>query len=77
MARARDRGLELGNLDATVVAQAPRLGPHLEAMRTAIAGFLAVEADRVNVKVTSTDALGAVGRSEGIAAQAVVLLESA
>jgi len=77
MARARSRGLELGNLDATLIAQEPRLGPHLEAMRDAISRCLEVEASRVNVKVTSTDGLGSLGRGEGIAAQAVVLLESA
>jgi 2-C-methyl-D-erythritol 2,4-cyclodiphosphate synthase len=71
---ARERGYALGNLDATVIAERPRLAPHQAAMRAAIAQLLnAPEAD-VNVKVTSTDQLGAIGRGEGIAAQAVVLL---
>jgi len=75
MAMVAERGLRVGNVDATVVAQEPRLGPHLEKMRSAMADLLGVEAERVNVKVTSTDQLGAVGRGEGIAALAVALLE--
>jgi 2-C-methyl-D-erythritol 2,4-cyclodiphosphate synthase len=71
----RERALALGNLDATVVAQVPRLAPHLEKMRAAIADLLGSPADRVNVKATSTDHLGHLGRGEGIAAFAVVLLE--
>jgi 2-C-methyl-D-erythritol 2,4-cyclodiphosphate synthase len=71
----RERGLVLGNLDATVVAQVPRLAPHLEKMRAGIADLLGSPADRVNVKATSTDHLGHLGRGEGIAAFAVVLLE--
>jgi 2-C-methyl-D-erythritol 2,4-cyclodiphosphate synthase len=70
-------GLRVGNVDATVVAQAPRLAPHLEKMRAAVADALGVEASRVNVKATSTDGLGAIGRGEGIAALAVVLLVEA
>ena len=70
----RERGYVVGNVDGTIVAQEPRLAPHLEKMCSAIAGRLGVAADRVNVKVTSTDRLGAIGRGEGIAAQAVALL---
>ena len=71
---ARERGYALGNLDATVIAEQPRLAPHQAAMRTRVAELLgAAEAD-VNLKLTSTDALGALGRGEGIAALAVVLL---
>jgi 2-C-methyl-D-erythritol 2,4-cyclodiphosphate synthase len=71
----RERGYSLGNLDATIVAQAPRLAPHTPAMRERIAKLLDVPAERVNVKVTSTDGLGTIGRGEGIAAQVVVLVE--
>lgn len=71
----RSRGYRLGNLDATIVAQEPRLAPHLDALQASVAKLLGVDAARVNVKVTSTDHLGAIGRAEGIAAQAVVLLE--
>ena len=75
--RMRERGFRLANLDATIVAQAPRLAPYLDKMRAVIADVLGVEADRVNVKATSTDQLGAIGRGEGIAAQAVALLVEA
>jgi 2-C-methyl-D-erythritol 2,4-cyclodiphosphate synthase len=67
-------GLALGNLDATVIAQAPALAPHLEAMRQHIAQALHAPLEAVSVKAKSTDGLGALGRGEGIAAQAVVLL---
>ena len=73
-AMARAAGFALGNVDATVVAQEPRLAPHLEKMRSAIAAVLDTEESRVNVKATSTDRLGAIGRGEGIAALAAVLL---
>ena len=70
-----ERGYALGNLDATVIAQAPALAPHLDAMRAQIAQALAAPLESVSVKAKSTDALGAIGRGEGIAAQAVVLLQ--
>ena len=70
-----ERGYVLGNLDATVIAQAPALAPHLDAMRAQIAQALAAPLESVSVKAKSTDALGAIGRGEGIAAQAVVLLQ--
>jgi 2-C-methyl-D-erythritol 2,4-cyclodiphosphate synthase len=76
-ALARERGFSLANLDTTIVAQEPRLAPHTEAMRERIAKLLDAPSERVNVKVTSTDRLGALGRGEGIAAFAVVLLERA
>ena len=77
LVRVRDAGFTLGNVDATVVAQRPRLAGHVAAMRESVAKLLGVPAGRVNVKVTSTDGLGAIGRAEGIAATAVVLVESA
>ncbi|MCA9513092.1 MAG: 2-C-methyl-D-erythritol 2,4-cyclodiphosphate synthase [Myxococcota bacterium] len=73
MRRARYR---VGNVDATVIAQAPRLAPHQPAMRARVAALLETREDDVNIKVTSTDRLGAFGREEGIAATAVVLLEA-
>ncbi len=76
LARMRARGFTLGNVDATVIAQEPRLASHQAAMRGRIAALLEVPETAVNVKVTSTDRLGAIGRGEGIAAQAVVLIES-
>lgn len=68
------RGLRLGNLDVTVIAQEPVLAPHLEAMRAAIASLLGAGVDAVSVKAKSADHLGALGRAEGIAALASVLL---
>jgi 2-C-methyl-D-erythritol 2,4-cyclodiphosphate synthase len=73
--RMESAGLRLGNLDATVIAEQPRLAPYREPMEKELARLLRASEDRVNVKLTSTDALGALGRGEGIAAQAVVLLE--
>jgi len=70
----RAAGLAIGNVDATVVAEAPRLAPHLAKMQAALADALGTDPARVNVKATSTDGLGAIGRGEGIAALAVALL---
>ena len=67
-------GWALENVDVTVVAQAPALAPHAEAMRTAIARALEAPIEAVSVKAKSTDGLGALGRGEGIAAQATALL---
>jgi 2-C-methyl-D-erythritol 2,4-cyclodiphosphate synthase len=74
-AMVRDRGLRLAHLDATLVAEEPRLAPHQAKLRASLAGLLEAPEERVNLKVTSTDGLGAVGRGEGIAALVVVLLE--
>lgn len=70
-----DLGLRAVNVDATVVAQAPRLAPYVTAMRNAMAEDLGLAPERVNVKATTTEGLGFTGREEGIAAFAVVLLE--
>lgn len=75
MGLARARGYRIGNLDATVVAQAPRLAPYIRKMVENIAAACGADADRVNVKATTTEELGFEGRGEGISAQAVVLLE--
>lgn len=77
MERVRARGLAIVNLDTTVIAEAPRLAPHRTKLSAAVADLLGVSAERVNVKLTSSDRLGAIGRGEGIAAQALVLLEDA
>lgn len=68
------RAWRVSNLDCTVVAQAPRLGAHIPAMRGLLAQDLGVQADCVNVKATTTEGMGYTGRGEGIAAHAVVLL---
>ena len=71
------RGYRLGNIDATVIAQAPKLAPHIPAMRERIAEAFGVEVDRVSVKATTEERLGFTGSGEGIAAHAVCLLEEA
>ena len=70
-----ERGYRVGNVDATLIAQAPRLAPHQPAMHANLVKWLRTDSGRVNVKVTSTDHLGAFGREEGIASLAVVLIE--
>ncbi len=77
MASVRDGGWRLGNLDATVIAQAPRLGPHIEAMRRRLAELLEAAPEQVNIKATTTERMGYTGRGEGISAHAVVLLQEA
>jgi 2-C-methyl-D-erythritol 2,4-cyclodiphosphate synthase len=72
LVRAAD--LAIGNVDATLVAESPRLATHLAKMQAALADALGADPARVNVKATSTDGLGAIGRGEGIAAFAVALL---
>jgi 2-C-methyl-D-erythritol 2,4-cyclodiphosphate synthase len=72
-----ERGYRLGNVDATVIAQAPKLAPHIPAMREKIASAFGVEVDRISVKATTEEKLGFTGSGEGIAAHAVCLLEEA
>ena len=69
-----EQGLEVGNADLTVVAQAPKLAPHVPAIRATLASDLGVDPSRVNVKATTTEGMGLTGRGEGMAAHAVVLL---
>jgi 2-C-methyl-D-erythritol 2,4-cyclodiphosphate synthase len=73
--RVAGAGWRPANLDCTVIAQRPRLAPHVPAMRANLARVLGLELGAVSVKATTTDQLGFVGREEGIAAQAVVLIE--
>ena len=68
------KGFKLANVDSVIVAQQPKLAPHLAEMKKNIASALDVEIDRVNIKATTTEKLGFVGREEGIAAYAVALL---
>ena len=68
------KGWKVGNIDATIVAQAPKMAPHIESMRALIAEDLGVELDQVNVKATTTEKLGFTGREEGIAVHSVALL---
>jgi 2-C-methyl-D-erythritol 2,4-cyclodiphosphate synthase len=74
LAQLHARGLAVTNVDLTVLAQAPKIAPYRDAMRRQIAQLLQIDAQRVNIKATTTEGLGFLGRAEGIAAQAVVLL---
>lgn len=70
----RGQGFRVGNVDATIIAQAPKMMPHIAQMVANIAADLRLERSAVNVKATTTEKLGYTGRGEGIAAQAIVLL---
>jgi 2-C-methyl-D-erythritol 2,4-cyclodiphosphate synthase len=73
--QVRLKGYHLVNADVTIMAQAPKMAPHIQAMRKAISEDLCSELDTINVKATTTEKLGFVGRKEGIAAEAVVLIQ--
>lgn len=77
MEMLRERGLRVGNADVTVLSEAPKVGPHRDEIRRQIAELLEVSTEFVNVKATTTERLGFLGRAEGLAAQAVVLLKDA
>ncbi len=77
MASVRARGYRVANADVTILAEEPQLAPYLDRMRANVADLLGVSSDAANVKATRGEGLGAIGRAEGIAAQAVVLLEPA
>ena len=72
--KIKEAGYRVGNVDATIIAQAPKMAPHISQMVANIATDLGIEANAVNVKATTTEQLGYTGRGEGIAAQAVALL---
>jgi 2-C-methyl-D-erythritol 2,4-cyclodiphosphate synthase len=74
MSAVRSAGWQVGNVDATVIAQAPRIAPHVAAMRANIAADLGADIAQVNIKGKTTERLGFAGRGEGIAAEAVALL---
>jgi 2-C-methyl-D-erythritol 2,4-cyclodiphosphate synthase len=69
-----ERGYKVGNVDVTIIAQAPKMLPHIQAMRENVAADLGVDIDCVSIKATTTERLGFTGRGEGIAAQASALL---
>jgi 2-C-methyl-D-erythritol 2,4-cyclodiphosphate synthase len=75
-AMMREAGWRIGNLDCTLIAEAPRLAPHQAAMAKSLAALLETPGERVNLKLKSNDGMGALGRGEGMAALAVVLIES-
>ena len=74
MVMLREAGYELSNCDITVCAQTPKLNPYIPAMQACLAGVMGVEISQINIKATTTEHLGFVGREEGIAAHAVVLI---
>ncbi len=74
-AKMHEKGYRVGNIDATIICQKPKLATFLPAMRERIAVLFATTTDRVNIKATTTEQLGFAGRGEGIAAESVVLLE--
>ena len=76
VALVTNAGYAVVNVDATVIAEAPRLSPHIDDIRASVAGALAVDTAAVSVKATTADGLGALGRGEGIAALAIALLDS-
>ncbi|MDD8058757.1 MULTISPECIES: 2-C-methyl-D-erythritol 2,4-cyclodiphosphate synthase [Shewanella] len=73
---AVEKQFVIGNLDVTVIAQAPKMAPHIEAIRQCLSDDLQTELDNINVKATTTEKLGFTGRKEGIAVEAVVLMVS-
>lgn len=75
MGLADARGYRIGNIDATIVAQKPKLAPYIERMKLNIAAAVSADANRINVKATTTEELGFAGRKEGIAAYAVTILQ--
>ncbi len=70
------RGWRVGNVDATIIAQAPRMAPHIPAMREHLAADLGIPVEALNVKATTTEKLGFTGRGEGIAAESVCLIQA-
>ncbi|MCG9631478.1 MULTISPECIES: 2-C-methyl-D-erythritol 2,4-cyclodiphosphate synthase [Vibrio] len=72
--RVKEQGYQIGNVDVTIMAQAPKMAPHIDAMCQAIAEDLETDIGNVNVKATTTERLGFTGRKEGIASEAVVLI---
>lgn len=75
--RVRAKGFEIGNIDSTIVAQAPKLAPHIDAMRQRIATVLALDVEQVNVKAKTAEKMGPVGLQQAMEARAVVLLYKA
>ncbi|MCG9711222.1 2-C-methyl-D-erythritol 2,4-cyclodiphosphate synthase [Shewanella insulae] len=71
---ALDKGYRLGNLDVTIIAQAPKMLPHIQSIRECLSADLESDVDAINVKATTTEKLGFTGRKEGIAVEAVVLM---
>ena len=73
----KDQGYQLGNADISIIAQRPKMAPHLQAMRDNLAADLSCDIGQINIKATTTEKLGFAGREEGVACHAVTLLQSA
>ena len=71
----RAKGYEVGNIDSTICLERPKVNPHIPAMRTVLAEVMGVDEDAVSIKATTTEKLGFVGRQEGVAAYATVLIQ--
>ena len=71
----KDAGYEIGNIDATIIAQAPKMRPYIDAMREKIAEALCIDINQINIKATTEEHLGFTGRGEGISSQAICLLK--
>ena len=71
----REKGFELGNIDATVCAEQPKLNPHIEEMKKTLADVINTDVENISIKATTTEKLGFTGRGEGISAYAVALIE--
>ena len=71
----KDAGYEIGNIDATIIAQAPKMRPYIDAMREKIADALCIDINQINIKATTEEHLGFTGRGEGISSQAICLLK--
>jgi len=76
MTMVASRGYQLGNADITVIAESPKIGPHRDGIRQSLAAIIGCHVDRISVKATTTEKLGFCGRGEGIAVEAVVLLQT-
>ena len=74
MDKTKQQGFNIGNIDITIIAQAPKMAPHIETMKRHIAIDLSLELSQINIKATTTEKMGYIGREEGIAVHAVVLL---
>lgn len=71
----KEAGYEIGNIDATIIAQAPKMRPYIDAMREKIADALCIDINQINIKATTEEHLGFTGRGEGISSQAICLLK--
>ena len=75
LAMLKEKGYTIGNVDATVCAEQPKLNPHIPAMKSVLAPLMNIDEEDVSIKATTTEQLGFTGRKEGISAYAVVLIE--